>query len=57
MTPTGISRGLSKAPPGLCLAQRCAALYDSSYGNKKIPHPEMRNFFMTRTGIEPMLQP
>ena len=35
MTHTGISRGLSKAPPGLCLAQRCAALFDSSYGNKK----------------------
>ena len=35
MTRTGISRGLSKAPPGLCLAQRCAALFDSSYGNKK----------------------
>ena len=37
---------------------RTAVLFDSSDGlHKKTPNPEIGSFFMTRTGIEPMLQP
>ena len=53
------TRATKKEPTGLFFAacgRPCS--FDSSYGlHKKIPDPKIRDFFMTRTGIEPMLQP
>ena len=57
--PTGWDPNTKKEPTGLFFAacgRPCS--FDSSYGlHKKIPDPKIRDFFMTRTGIEPMLQP
>ena len=49
----------NRQPTGLSVAV-CGrpVLFDSSDGlHKKTPNPEIGSFFMTRTGIEPMLQP
>ena len=52
----GISRGLTNAPPGHCL--RTAVRRPVRFlarKHKKIPHPKMRNYLVTRAGIEPTL--
>ena len=56
--PTGWDPRANQSPTGALVTVLCtAALFDSRTGHEKNPPSECSRDFMTRTGIEPMLQP
>ena len=56
--PTGWDPRANQSPTGALVTVLCtAALFDSRMGHEKNPPSECSRDFMTRTGIEPMLQP